>query len=120
MPVASGAAAAPPVIALREFSRAFRRPGAAPVQALKRVSLEVEADRFVSLVGPSGCGKTTLLRLMNGLLAPDSGEVLVNGAPPTPGPRYVSATARRTSVREGWRVRYSAESSFPMAGPRSR
>ena len=45
-------------------------------------------DRFVSLVGPSGCGKTTLLRLINGLIAPDGGEVLVDGAPPRPGPRH--------------------------------
>ena len=86
MPVASGAAGAPPVIALREVSRAFRPPKAPPVQALERVSLDVEADRFVSVVGPSGCGKTTMLRLMNGLLAPDSGKVLVNGVPPAPGP----------------------------------
>ena len=34
---------------------------------------------FVSLVGPSGCGKTTLLRMVAGLLAPNSGKVLVGG-----------------------------------------
>jgi NitT/TauT family transport system ATP-binding protein len=38
------------------------------------------------LVGPSGCGKTTLLRMLNGLIAPDSGEILVGGVPPRPGP----------------------------------
>ena len=36
------------------------------------------AGEFVCLVGPSGCGKTTLLRLMHGLLEPDSGEVLID------------------------------------------
>ena len=76
------------MIALRDVSKSFRRDGAtAPVEALARVSLEVEGDSFVSLVGPSGCGKTTLLRLINGLVAPDGGEVLVDGAPPRPGPR---------------------------------
>jgi NitT/TauT family transport system ATP-binding protein len=34
---------------------------------------------FICLVGPSGCGKTTLLRLMHGLLEPDSGQVLIDG-----------------------------------------
>jgi NitT/TauT family transport system ATP-binding protein len=79
---------AQPVIALRDVSKSFRRDGAsAPVPALARVSLAIEGDSFVSLVGPSGCGKTTLLRLINGLVAPDAGEVLVDGAPPRPGPR---------------------------------
>ena len=54
------------------------------VVALDDVSLQVAAGEFVSLVGPSGCGKTTLLRLMNGLIQPDAGEVLVRGKPPTP------------------------------------
>jgi NitT/TauT family transport system ATP-binding protein len=77
-----------PVIEIRGVCKSFRRsPKAAPVLALEDVSLEVGRDSFVSLVGPSGCGKTTLLRLINGLLPPDSGTVLVDGAPPTPGPR---------------------------------
>ena len=67
------------------------RPSAAPkatagVQALHDVSLDIEPNTFVSLVGPSGCGKTTLLRMLNGLIAPDEGEILVGGAPPVPGP----------------------------------
>jgi len=42
---------------------------------------------FVCLIGPSGCGKTTLLRLMHGLLEPDSGQVLIDGdRAATPGP----------------------------------
>ena len=45
------------------------------------------AGEFVCLVGPSGCGKTTLLRLMHGLLEPDSGDVLIDGSrPAAPGP----------------------------------
>ncbi len=43
---------------------------------------------FVCLVGPSGCGKTTLLRLMDGLLEPDSGDVVVDGVTTArPGPQ---------------------------------
>ena len=47
--------------------------------ALDELSLSIEEGEFVTIIGRSGCGKTTTLRLINGLLAPDSGRVLVNG-----------------------------------------
>ena len=50
------------------------------VKALDGVSLTVPSGTFVAIVGPSGCGKTTVLRMMDGLLFPDSGQVLVNGS----------------------------------------
>ena len=88
-PAASAPEAAPgPVISLRGVSKAFRRGNrGAPVKALEDVTLDIARDSFVSLVGPSGCGKTTLLRLIDGLVAPDAGTVRVDGAPPRPGPR---------------------------------
>jgi NitT/TauT family transport system ATP-binding protein len=49
------------------------------VNALEDINLSVRTGEFVSLVGRSGCGKTTLLRILAGLLAPSSGEVLANG-----------------------------------------
>ncbi|HLI20775.1 MAG TPA: ABC transporter ATP-binding protein [Stellaceae bacterium] len=74
-------------ISIRNVSKVFRRAKeAVGVQALQHVSLDIEANTFVTLVGPSGCGKTTLLRMLNGLIAPDSGEILVGGAVPHPGP----------------------------------
>jgi NitT/TauT family transport system ATP-binding protein len=74
-------------ISLRNVSKTFRRAKSAQAtEALRDVSLEIEANTFVSIVGPSGCGKTTLLRMLNGLIAPDSGEILIGGAPPAPGP----------------------------------
>ena len=77
-----------PLISLRGVSKSFRRGGrGAAVQALEAVSLDIARDSFVSLVGPSGCGKTTLLRLIDGLVAPDAGTVRIDGAPPRPGPR---------------------------------
>jgi len=56
--------------------------GASAMVALDRVSIDVPAGRFVSVIGPSGCGKSTLLRLVAGLEAPDSGEVAIFGASP--------------------------------------
>ncbi len=70
-----------PLISLRQVDKSFKD---GRVLALENISFDVGPDEFVSLVGPSGCGKTTLLRLMNGLIAPDRGEILVKGKPPAP------------------------------------
>jgi len=52
------------------------------VAALENLSFALNAGDFVSLLGPSGCGKSTALRLIAGLLAPDSGTVRYeNGKP---------------------------------------
>ncbi|MDR3172377.1 MAG: ABC transporter ATP-binding protein [Treponema sp.] len=49
------------------------------VTALDNVSLSLESRRIVGLLGPNGSGKTTLIKLVNGLLQPTSGSVLVTG-----------------------------------------
>jgi len=72
---------AEPLIRLNAVGKSFKD---GRVEALRGISFDVGAGEFVSLVGPSGCGKTTLLRLMNGLIRPDTGTVLVHGRPPDP------------------------------------
>jgi multiple sugar transport system ATP-binding protein len=47
------------------------------VTAVNKVSLEIEAGSFLTLLGPSGCGKTTLLRCVAGLEEPDGGEIYI-------------------------------------------
>jgi ABC-type nitrate/sulfonate/bicarbonate transport system ATPase subunit len=49
------------------------------LRAIERIDLEAEPGEVVGIVGPSGCGKTTLLELVAGLRAADSGTVSVGG-----------------------------------------
>jgi ABC-2 type transport system ATP-binding protein len=48
-------------------------------RALDDVSLEVESGKIFGLLGPNGAGKTSLIRIINQITAPDSGEVYFNG-----------------------------------------
>ena len=50
------------------------------VRALAGVSFDVAAGEMVALIGPNGAGKTTCFNVLNGQLAPDAGEVLLDGA----------------------------------------
>ena len=68
----------PPLIAVEEVSRVFVG-GARTVTALDRVSFNIQAGNFASIVGPSGCGKSTLLKIISGLLPLSSGTTSVNG-----------------------------------------
>jgi len=51
--------------------------------ALDDINLDIPTGELVALLGPSGCGKTTLLRIIAGMEAPDSGDVLFSGAEAT-------------------------------------
>ena len=52
------------------------------VTALNNVSLTLESGKIVGLLGPNGSGKTTLIKLINGLLTPNFGRLLVDGDEP--------------------------------------
>ena len=67
------------ILECKALSKRFKN-----VAALDKVDLQIEPGRVVGLLGPNGSGKTTLIKLVNGLLTPSAGEVLVEGQRPGP------------------------------------
>lgn len=65
-----------PLVTMRAISKAF---GA--VVALRRVSLEVAAGEVIGLVGDNAAGKSTLMKILAGAYAPDTGDILLDGTP---------------------------------------
>lgn len=49
--------------------------------ALAQLNMALESGRIIGLLGPNGSGKTTLIKLINGLLVPDTGSILFQGKP---------------------------------------
>jgi iron complex transport system ATP-binding protein len=73
-----------------------RRGGVEPVHAVREISVRIARGSLTGLIGPNGCGKTTLLKLLSGVLVPDSGTVSLDGrALTTMSRRHV---ARRIAV----------------------
>jgi len=77
---ATGKGKQPVSLSVRSITKEYELP-TGPLVVLENVSFEVAGGEFLAVVGPSGCGKSTLLRIMAGLVAPTSGEVLYNGTP---------------------------------------
>lgn len=80
----------PPVIEFRQVSLAFDEK-----QVLSRISFHVEQGETLFLLGVTGAGKSMLLKLVLGLIKPDSGQVLVQGQDLTPMPEEEMDQFRR-------------------------
>jgi NitT/TauT family transport system ATP-binding protein len=68
-------------IRISRVSKTFGEDSDKPFQALREVSVDVEAGEFLSVVGPSGCGKSTLMLMVAGLLPRSHGEISIAGDP---------------------------------------
>lgn len=72
---------------------------------LKDINLSIDSGKIVGLMGPNASGKSTLIKIVNGLLTPDSGTVLINGlAPSTETKSFVSYLPERTYISDWMKV----------------
>lgn len=87
-----------PQILVQDLAKTFRvaerEPGALgavrgllrrrwrPVEALKGVSFSLEPGELLGFIGPNGAGKSTTIKILSGILTPDSGQVVVDGLVP--------------------------------------
>jgi NitT/TauT family transport system ATP-binding protein len=69
------------IIEARQIEKSYQQPEGHQIQVIAPVDLSIEADSIVALLGPSGSGKSTMLRMLSGLVAPTSGEVLWHETP---------------------------------------
>ena len=75
------------LLELRNITFSYKLRKGEKLQVFNDLSLKVRYAEFLGIAGPSGCGKSTLIRIMAGLLKPESGVVLFRGKPlerPTP------------------------------------
>ncbi len=94
-------------IDIRDVSFAYARPGAEPLVALERVSIQVRAGERLGILGPNGGGKSTLLKLMLGLLTPQSGSISICSRS--------ARDARRARLVGYVAQRVEAELTFPIS-----
>jgi osmoprotectant transport system ATP-binding protein len=71
------------------------------IEAVKSFSLPVEEGRTTILIGPSGCGKSTVLRLIIGLIPPDSGTIELDGEPVAPERVFMMRRKMGYVIQEG-------------------
>jgi branched-chain amino acid transport system ATP-binding protein len=93
------------LLQIQEVSKAF-----GGVQAVNRVSLEVNQGDLMSVIGPNGAGKTTLLNMISGFYHPDTGRILLDGtdvsqeAPSRIAERAVARTFQNIALFRGMTV----------------
>ena len=63
------------IVSCRDLSKRY-----GTVTALNRINFTLESGKIVGLLGPNGSGKTTLIKLLNGLLTPSEGSILIGGS----------------------------------------
>ena len=60
----------------------FRRSRTQQIQAIENLSFSIDPGELVGCIGPNGAGKSTTVKILSGILVPDSGSVIVNGRIP--------------------------------------
>lgn len=88
------------IVEIKGVTKTFGRK-----EALKNVNLTIEKGKIIGLLGSNGSGKTTLIKLINDLLVPTRGEILVNGKKPgVESKKVVSYLPERTYLSSSMKV----------------
>jgi putative hydroxymethylpyrimidine transport system ATP-binding protein len=98
-----------------EVSKAY--PG---LPVLDGIAFDVAPGEFVSVIGPSGCGKSTLFDIIAGLVRPDAGRVLVDGADATGQVEHVAYMPQRDLLFPWRNVLDNTALGLEVAGVRRR
>ncbi|AFY73936.1 ABC-type nitrate/sulfonate/bicarbonate transport system, ATPase component [Synechococcus sp. PCC 7502] len=69
------------LIALQMVGKSYQQPNGQQIPILENINLQLKTGEIVALLGPSGSGKSTLMRIIAGLIAPSSGQVLYRNRP---------------------------------------
>ena len=105
---------APPAHSLRDAL--MRRPAPADVAAVQDVGFVAADGRITGLLGPNGAGKTTTLRMLAGLIAPDAGQMTVDGIDVVARPRDALARMGVLSDARGLYPRLTARENIAYYG----
>lgn len=91
-----------PILECHGLSKKYNRQN----YALQNLNLSLERGQIVGILGPNGSGKTTFLKLMNDLLTPTEGQVLINGnAPGVESKKVISYLPERTYLDNNMKVK---------------
>lgn len=91
-----------PIIECRALTKSYNHIS----NALDNLNLLLEGGQIIGLLGPNGSGKSTLIKLMNDILVPTNGEILINGmSPGTQTKRMVSYLPERSYLEESMRIK---------------
>jgi len=90
-----------PIIEFKNLEKSFGR-----TKAVDNISLSIAPGKIIGLLGPNGSGKSTLFKLMNGLLEPTGGQVLIEGkAPSIDSRKIISYLPERTYLNDWMKIR---------------
>jgi len=98
-----------PKLSVRNLRKSYFNDDMEETKVLDGISFDVQDREFLSILGPSGCGKTTLLKIIAGLLQPDSGEVVFDGARASGGRHRVGFIFQQESLFPWRTVRKNIE-----------
>ena len=105
-----------PKLSVRHVSKSYDNGEQNSTLVLDDISFEVKDGEFLGILGPSGCGKTTLLKIIAGLLEPDTGEILIDDVAVKMGHSHVGYIFQQESLFPWRTVRENIEFGLEVRG----